>query len=37
MRIMQNLWRSLLHSEIKKIIPSRLGLRAPAHILANYL
>ena len=34
MRIRQNFWSSLLHSEIKKIIPSPLRLRAPAYLLA---
>ena len=34
MRIMQYLWSSLLHSEIKKIIPSGLRLGAPAYFLA---
>jgi autotransporter-associated beta strand protein len=34
MRIIQNLWSSLLRSEIKKIIPSHLRLRAPVYFLA---
>jgi len=34
MRISQNLPSSLLRSEIKKIIPSHLRLRAPAYVLA---
>jgi hypothetical protein len=37
MRITESFWSSLFHREIKKIIPSHLGLRAPAHILANFL
>jgi hypothetical protein len=37
MRITESFWSSLFHSEIKKIIPSHLGLRAPAQILANFL
>ena len=34
MRIMQHLWSSLLRTEIRKIIPSHLRLRAPAYFLA---
>jgi PQQ-like domain len=37
MRVRQSFWSSLLHSEIKKIIPSHLRLCAPAYILAALL
>ena len=37
MRLMQYLWSSLLYSEIKKIIPSHLRLRARVFLLAAVL
>ena len=37
MKIRQRFWSLLLHSEIKKIVPSHRCLRAPAYILAALL
>jgi hypothetical protein len=37
LKIRQSFWSSLLRSEIKKLIPSHLRLRAPAYILAAVL